>query len=121
MIDPQDPRRAQRELIDLPCELIVEGWDEPIGHSMVDASIYGAWVRSSFPGEVGDVVVCCFSPPGWQERELMVFAEVKRVLQPSRTHTRRGMALQFIDLSKNEQIALQMCLSATGQRMQMLS
>ncbi len=118
----EDPRRANRKQLDLPCELVVDGWDSPVGHSMLDASAYGAWLRSSFPGEVGDYVVCCFQPPGWERRrELMVFAEVKRILRPERGQLRRGMALEFLDITLNEQIALQRCLSPLCSRAVALS
>ncbi len=107
-----DARRANRKLVDLPCELVIDNWDAPIGHSIMDASPFGAWVRSSFPGKLGDIVVCCFQPEGWgKRRELILFAEVKRILTPSERFPRRGMGLEFLDITLSEQMALQRCLN----------
>ena len=107
-----DARRANRKLVDLPCELVTNDWDEPIGHSLLDASPFGAWVRSSFPGQVGDIVVCCFEPNGWdRRRELTLFAQVKRILRPNQRSPRSGMALEFLDITLAEQMALQRCLN----------
>ncbi len=107
-----DARRANRKIIDLPCELVMNDWDTPIGHSMMDASPFGAWVRSSFPAAVGDIMVCCFEPEGWERRRgLTLFAQVKRVLRPRQGTPDRGMALEFLDITLQEQMALQRCLS----------
>lgn len=107
-----DARRANRRIVDLPCELVMSQWDTPIGHSMVDASPFGAWVRSSFPASVGDIMVCCFTPEGWEKRAgLTLFAQVKRILRPSKASAQRGMALEFLDITLQEQMSLQRCLS----------
>jgi len=101
MLDLDYARRAERHALEMSCELIQRTWDEPIRHEVKDISSRGMWVRTSFPLAVGDHVVVSLPGQGDAGSQMMVFARVSRAASRLRGG-RRGMALEFIDLSKSE-------------------
>ena len=106
MIEFDYARRSQRRTIDLPCDLVGRDWDRPLCHRIVDLSPHGAWVRTALPLQPGEQVVVGFRPPKW-ERELSLFATVKRSVRAGRGGARNGMALEFLDLTRAERRLLQ--------------
>ncbi len=113
MIEFNYARRSDRRATDLSCEVVRRTWDEPIRHRVTELSPHGAWIKTSFPLQLGEHVVLCFSPPkrGKQD-ELTVFAQVTRSVRARESDGIRhgGMALEFIDLGKTERRALQQSL-----------
>ena len=109
MLELHYARRARRRAVDIPCELISREWDEPVLHRVTDISPYGVWVKTSFPRPVGERVVVSFVGP--HGRELTLFGQVARRLK-SRVggRTRRGMGLEFVDITRGQRIALHWAL-----------
>ncbi len=107
---PVGSRRGIRRAVTLPCELISNRADHPVGCRATDLSTTGLWLATAEPVRAGDHVVVCFEPSeGWHAGELSVFAEVTRVVT-----TRAGgggMGLEFMDLEAGEQALLDRWLS----------
>ena len=119
MLELPYARRAQRRTVDLSCDLIGQEYDAPLTHSLRDLSAYGAWLTTSFPMKVGDIVVLSFRPPNWEKPfDLNVFAEVTRTAGTHRSHGRHrrgGMGLAFMDLTTPERRMMQRCLRTMAQ------
>ena len=110
MMDLGYARRAQRRPVDLGCQVIRRGWDEPAAHRLTDLSPYGGWIATAFPLARGEELVMCFEPPRWGGREIQVFAEVtRRVVLADRKrdpHARCGMGVEFMDLGDHDRFEL---------------
>lgn len=105
MHPPAHPRRADRCAVRLWCEVISSRSDQPSGYLAADLSPEGVWLQTSDPVRAGEHVVACFEPnDGWRGREIVVFAEVVRVTTSRRRLCEPGvgMALEFIDLTRDE-------------------
>jgi hypothetical protein len=103
---PNSHRRALRRAVELPCEVVSRYVDEPLLYWATDLTPFGVWLEAPAPMQVGEQMVICFQPTvWWNQRELMIFAEVTRVAWNRDTNT-RGMAIEFIDITPHEQRAL---------------
>lgn len=81
--------------------------DEPLLYWATDLTPYGVWLETRFPMEMGEVVVVGLRPSvWWRSRELLLFAQVSRVVH-SRDASLRGMGLEFLDASAHERRALE--------------
>ena len=109
MIELNYARRAERREVDISCDVVAGDWDEPLSHRATDLSPYGIWLRTALPLQIGHRLVISFRPPK-SDRELNVFAEVRRVEKRESIGERSGMGLQFMDLSNDERVALHKCL-----------
>lgn len=117
---PEGSRRGIRRSVNLDCELVSSREDEPLRFAMTDLSPFGMWVQTADPVRAGEQVVVCFEPrdvepvvdastlPPWRLGELMVFAEVARVMTSRRRVNEPGvgMGLEFLDLTGDEKEAL---------------
>ncbi len=100
-------RRALRRAVQLPCELVSRYVDQPLLYWATDLTPYGLWLETPFPMELGEEVVLCITPGiWWNQRELMLFAEVTRI-STSRDQGERGMGLEFLDATPHERRALE--------------
>lgn len=118
MLELQYARRSQRRSIDMPCQLVERSWDEPVNHRVTDISLYGLWIRTSFPLPTGERVVVSFLAPGI-DHEITVFARVARVLQHGK-RGERGMGLEYVDLGRDQRIDLAKALRALATRPEMV-
>lgn len=101
-------RRALRRSVHLPCDVIGTEWEDPVAHVATDLSPYGCWLDTPFPLRPETEVALTFRPPRWHSnREIVTFARVRR---RARTGARRGMGLEFLDLSTGEQDELRQAL-----------
>jgi len=92
--------------VDLPCQLVSRYVDEPLLYWASDLTPQGIWLETPAPMEIGEQVVLCFQPTvWWSSRELMLFAEVSRVMW-TKERIANGMGLSFLDISTHEQRAL---------------
>ena len=83
--------------------------ESPATYLATDLSPYGLWIATADPMRAGEIVVVCFQPrDGWKHGELMVFAEVCRVMTSRRRLVEPGvgMGLELIDLRDEERAAL---------------
>lgn len=105
---PAGARRAIRRAVHLGCDLVTPYHDEPLRYLATDLSPAGLFLRTLEPIRAGAEVVVCFRPDGWVD-ELMVFAEVVRVTSSRRREVEPGigMALEFIDLQRDEKARLE--------------
>ena len=117
---PEGSRRGIRRRVQLDCEVVSPREDEPLRFAMTDLSPFGMWLQTADPVRAGEQVVVCFEPrdveppadetalPAWGLGELMVFAEVARVATSRRRVNEPGvgMGLEFLDLTGEEQEAL---------------
>jgi hypothetical protein len=93
--------------VSLDCELISQRADFPESCLATDLSTTGIWLATHHPVRAGEQVVVCFEPnDGWSDGELIVFAEVARVITTRRGSGGGGMGLEFVDLSGLEQATL---------------
>jgi hypothetical protein len=81
------------------CDLITTQWEDPAKHLATDLSPHGCWIDTSFPLPPGTDLVVAFTPPRWHGGEVVTFARVTRRV---RTGTRRGMGLEFLDVSPSD-------------------
>jgi hypothetical protein len=77
--------------------VITSQWEDPSPHLVTDLSPYGCWIDTPFPLMPETDVVLAFTPPRWEEGEVVTFA---RVTHRVRSGARRGMGLEFLDVSK---------------------
>lgn len=79
---------------------------------MTDLSADGLWVSTTEPVRAGETVVVCFEPDGWTDGELMLFAEVARVMtgRPGSEQPGLGMGLEFTDLTPKQRCSLDLWL-----------
>jgi c-di-GMP-binding flagellar brake protein YcgR len=106
-------RHSERREVDFLCEVVARDWNAPFSHRATDLSPTGAWLRTSFPLEVDDVVVVNLRPPGWRAgRDLTVFARVARSVRVHERNGRRenGMGVRFLDITASERAELTRCL-----------
>ncbi|MBW2463882.1 MAG: PilZ domain-containing protein [Deltaproteobacteria bacterium] len=101
-------RRALRRSVHLTCDVIGTEWEDPVSHLVTDLSPYGCWLDTPFPLRPETEVALSFTPPRWHpQQELLTFARVRR---RARTGPRRGMGLEFLDLSAEETADMRMAL-----------
>ncbi len=116
-----------RRDVQLSCELVTGGSDEPLDYAVGDLSVDGLWVPTSTPLRTGEVVVVCIAPrvrDHWGklgDRMMHVFARVVRVQTPNspslhrdRSKVSPGMGLKMLDLTASERRDLGGWLSEQG-------
>jgi len=97
-------RRALRRSVHVNCDVITKDWEEPSKHLATDLSPFGCWIDTPFPLAPESEVVLAFTPPRWQPMgEVVTFARVRRRI---RTGPRRGMGLEFLDVSRPDIAAM---------------
>ena len=99
----KEARRGERKPLRTRCEIVSHYWDVPVEHQVSELSPSGAWIDTLLPLHPGAEVVLCFSAPD-RDDELMLFAEVRRVVTGRRRGDRAplGMALSFRGLAAIE-------------------
>lgn len=108
MLDLDYARRSRRHSVDMLCELVRDDCDEPIRHRLSDISAYGAWIETSFPMEVGNLLAIVVQPP--VGTDIIVFARVKRTRARRSGGRRGGMGVEFIGTTAGERLQLLMWL-----------
>ncbi len=104
---PAGSRRGIRRSVGLDCELISNRGDDPVGCMATDLSTTGIWLSTLEPVRAGEHVVVCFEPnDGWLGGEIMLFAEVARVITTRPGSAGGGMGLEFMDLAGAEDALL---------------
>ena len=104
---PAGSRLGIRRSVSLPCELISNRRDVAAICTATDLSTTGLWLSTDEPVRAGEHVVVCFQPgDGWTLGELVVFAEVTRVITVRMGSVGGGMGLEFMDLRAVERTAL---------------
>lgn len=108
----QETRRGVRKPLRTRCEIVSHYWDVPVEHQLAELSPSGAWIDTLLPLHPGAEVVFCFTPPG-RDEELMLFAEVRRVVTGRRRGDRVpfGMALVFSGFAASEAGQLERALA----------
>ena len=108
----REARAAARRPLRIRCEIVSHYWDVPVAHRVAEVSSSGAWIDTLLPLHPGAEVVFCFTPPGAAD-ELMVFAEVRRVVTGRRRRDRApfGMALAFRGFAPDERRELEQALA----------
>lgn len=110
---PAGSRGGIRRAISLECELISNRSDYPTICKATDLSAGGMWVATAMPVRCGEHVVVCFEPDGtWTGGELVLFAEVARVITVRPGHPGGGMGLEFLDLEGEARAQLVQWLAA---------
>jgi hypothetical protein len=101
-------RSTPRHRVEIPCEIITSGCDEPSLAWATDMSADGLWLDERGDLEIGEDLVVCFRPGlRWRARELMLFANVARVSPGLRDDDiGPGLGLAFTDLTGGERWAL---------------
>lgn len=107
MLELDYARRSRRHSVDLICELIRDDCDEPINHRVTDISAYGAWIKTSFPMDLGSHLALAIQPPTGEE--IVVFAKVTRT-RARRARGGGGMGVEFISTTPRERLSLLMWL-----------
>ncbi len=97
-------RRALRRAVHVNCDVITTQWEEPAPHLVTDLSPYGCWIDTPFPLMPETDVILAFTPPRWGEGEVVTFARVTRRV---RSGARRGMGLEFLDITRGDVRALE--------------
>jgi hypothetical protein len=111
----KDARKGARQPLRMRCEIVSHYWDVPVVHQVSELSPSGAWIDTLLPLHPGAEVVLCFASPCGAE-ELMLFAEVRRVVTGRRRGDRAalGMALSFRALAGVEHAQLSGALGAVA-------
>jgi hypothetical protein len=115
----EEPRRALRRAVELRCELVSHYSDDPEVHVASDVSPYGMWIDTFMPLHPGAEVVLGFRPPRYEGPEMLVFATVTRVVTGRRRgdRGRRGMAVEFNDMSAADRELMATCLLGIAPRL----
>jgi hypothetical protein len=104
---PQGSRQSIRRAVSLGCELVSARSDEPLRYRATDFSLRGAWLQTARPMRAGETVVVCFRLEGEDDREMMLFAEVARVMSARGADDDTpgvGMGLEWLDLDGAERL-----------------
>jgi hypothetical protein len=106
-------RQSVRRAVRLGCQVLADGWDEPVAYEVRDLSEGGLFLDAPVPMEEGTPLLVALRPEGWtQPTDLVARAVIRRV------HMRRrraegpsaGMGLAFTDLPEEDVQDLQRCL-----------
>jgi hypothetical protein len=77
---PAESRRAARRAVEIVCDVMTSGGEEPVSSWCTDLSPYGLWLETDVRPAVGDRVVVSFKPTARHD-EMTLFARVQRVCE----------------------------------------
>lgn len=109
-------RHSVRRGVHIECNVLAEGWDEPVPYDVEDLSGGGMYLSTPLPLEEGTEMYVALRPRGWPGSvDLIARAVVRRVeMRRRRAEKRRaGMGIAFVDLPEDDVEALEACLYGT--------
>jgi hypothetical protein len=106
LVDAPESRQTTRRAVDIPCEVIGAGCDEPIAGRSRDLSEWGMWLDvPALPARAGEAIVVAFVPPGRTET-MTVFGRVRHAEVARRGSRRISVGVELVGLEWEQRAVL---------------